>query len=119
MNQTEEVLITLGKTLQELQVEKVIWVFDTPVSNSGMMKTFCYEIAQKYNFNWDVCLEFSPDNYLIQSDKIVISSDAEVLNKCTNWFNFVSFYIDKFYDKRSNIISNIISLELKAKNNHN
>ena len=106
VNQTEEVLITLGKTLQELQVEKVVWVFDSPVSNSGMMKTFCYEIAQKYNFNWDVCLEFSPDKFLITENKIVISSDAWILDKCSSWFNLVSFYIDHFYIKTSTIISN-------------
>jgi hypothetical protein len=63
----------VGKVLQELEAEKVIWVFDTPVSNSGKMKAFWYEIAEKEGFNWNAHLENSPDKFLVQENRIICS----------------------------------------------
>lgn len=84
---TEEALITIGNTLQELQLPKVIWVFDAPISNSGKLKTFCYEIAEKHQFPWEIRLENHPDKFLIDNKGLICSSDGWVLNECRVWFN--------------------------------
>lgn len=104
VNQTEDVLLLVGKTLAELEVEKVIWIFDTPVSNSGKVKSLCYEIAQKQGFAWDIYLENSPDKYLVQENRLVCSSDAWVLNECSEWFNLGAFVIDGLSEKPDNVI---------------
>jgi hypothetical protein len=106
VNQTEKVLLLVGKVLQELEAEKVIWVFDTPVSNSGKMKAFWYEIAEKEGFNWNAHLENSPDKFLVQENRIICSSDAWVLNNCAGWFNLGAYIINKLYGaaKPDNVI---------------
>lgn len=96
VKQTGEVLITVGKVLDEIGLERVIWLFDAPVSNSGRLKTFCYEIAQQYGFKWDIYLDNAPDKFLIAENRIIASSDAWVLNGCRQWFNLSSFIINNY-----------------------
>jgi hypothetical protein len=90
---TEEALILIGKTLQQLQLQKVIWVFDAPVSNSGKLKGTCYEIAGKHHFPWEIRLENAPDKYLIANSGLICSSDAWVLDECQSWFNLGAYII--------------------------
>lgn len=97
VNQTEDVLTLVGQALQKLDTEKVIWIFDSPVSNSGRLKTLCYEIAAKHGFTWDIHLEFSPDKFLIENNRLAASSDAWVLNECSSWFNLGAHIIDDMY----------------------
>ena len=106
VNQTEKALILIGELLRSLEVEKAIWIFDTPVSNSGKLKILCYELAEQYGFSWDVYLENSPDKFLIQNDRLISSSDAWILNECTSWFNLGGFIISHLYpeNKPLNII---------------
>jgi len=108
VNQTEKALILIGELLRSLEVEKAIWIFDTPVSNSGKLKILCYELAEQYGFSWDVYLENSPDKFLIQNDRLISSSDAWILNECTSWFNLGGFIISHLYPK--NMPLNIIEI---------
>ena len=107
VNQTEDVLTTVGKTLQVLGVEKVNWIFDAPVSNSGRLKTLCYEIATKHLFPWDIYLDNAPDKFLVADNRIIVSSDAWVLNGCFAWFNLASYIINQVIagNRPTNIIN--------------
>ncbi|MFP9118998.1 DUF434 domain-containing protein [Flavobacterium sp. RNTU_13] len=104
--QTEQVLTTVGKLFLEAGAGKITWVFDKPVSNSGKMKTMCYEVAAAHNFNWDAILENSPDKYLAECNGIVCSSDAWILNECKKWFNLTANIIENH--KVQKINANII-----------
>jgi hypothetical protein len=108
VRQTEEVLSIIGNALQKLGVKQVIWIFDAPVSNSGRLKAFCYEIAKQYGFVWDVHLDNAPDKFLIDDERLIVSSDAWVLNGCHEWFNLILFIINEFINIHwaTNIISN-------------
>lgn len=103
---TEEALITIGKTLQQLQLKKVIWVFDAPVSNSGKLKGTCYEIAGEHDFPWEIRLENAPDKYLIENSGLICSSDAWVLDECKSWFNL-----------GAHIINNLTGVQIISFNN--
>jgi len=107
VRQTEDVLITIGKALHGLGVERVIWIFDAPVSNSGRIKTLCYEIATAHGFAWDVYLDNAPDKFLIAEKRLIVSSDAWVLNNCYAWFNLLSYIMNQVLDggKEMNIIT--------------
>jgi len=94
VNQTEDALLRVGNVLKQLEVARVIWIFDSPVSNSGRLKTFCYEIATQYNFSWDIHLENAPDKFLIENNRTVVTSDAWVLNNCSLWFNLGAYIIE-------------------------
>lgn len=104
VNQTEEVLQLVGETLQQLGVTKVTWIFDAPVSNSGKMKGMCYEIAEQQGFNWDAQLEMAPDKYLIDSQALVCSADAWVLDECTAWFNLGAYIIGQLSDREVRMV---------------
>lgn len=95
VEQTEAVLLLAGQTLQTLGLQKVVWVFDSPVSNSGKLKTYCYEIARQHSFPWEVMLHQHPDQYLIENKVWACSADAFVLNECTAWFNLGAFIISQ------------------------
>jgi len=94
VEQTERALVLVGGTLHQLGVKTVVWVLDAPISNSGKLKTFCYEIAERYGFSWEVLLEHSPDKFLIVDGRLVCSSDAWVLDECTSWFNLAGYIIE-------------------------
>jgi len=83
----------VGRTLQSLGLQKVVWVFDSPVSNSGKLKTYCYELAAQHDFPWEVILHQHPDQYLIENKVWACSADAFVLNECTAWFNLGAYII--------------------------
>jgi hypothetical protein len=100
---TEQALIIIGHALQQLQLQKVIWVFDAPISNSGKLKSFCYELAEKHGFPWEIILDNHPDKYLIDNKGLVCSSDGWVLNECTAWFNLGAYIIDNIKDVQSRI----------------
>jgi hypothetical protein len=102
---TEQALIIIGNTLQQLQLQKVIWVFDAPISNSGKLKSFCYELAEKHGFSWEIILDNHPDKYLIDNKGLVCSSDGWVLNECTAWFNLGAWIISNSQDVQPLIFS--------------
>jgi hypothetical protein len=101
---TEEALIIIGNTLQQLELHKVIWVFDAPVSNSGKLKALCYEIAGKHGFPWEVRLEKDPDKYLIENEGLICSSDGWVLNECKAWFNLGASIINDTPELKQSLI---------------
>ncbi|PZR12593.1 MAG: DUF434 domain-containing protein [Flavobacterium psychrophilum] len=111
VNQTETGLVMIGELFKKFDAEKVIWIFDTPVSNSGKLKVLCYEIAEKNGFKWDCYLENSPDKYLVQEPRLVCSSDAWILNECSEWFNLGACIIRTFLEENHNS-ENIIGFSI-------
>ncbi|SDF02938.1 DUF434 domain-containing protein [Chitinophaga filiformis] len=110
INQTGDVLVLIGEMLRRLEVAKAIWIFDAPISNSGKLKGFCYELAEKHQFPWEIHLENSPDKFLITGDKIVCSSDAWILDECAAWFNMGAWMINNEKDRQLNIVDTQLQL---------
>jgi len=80
----------IGDFLKEVGVTKALWLLDSPVSNSGRLKTLIGELAQKNDWNSEIQLLFSPDAVLIKGDAIVASSDSVVLDGCKIWTNLAA-----------------------------
>lgn len=93
VQQTENALLLVGNLLKE---NKVIWVFDKPVSNSGRLKTILREMAEKHDFNWSIILDNNPDTLLAESNHIVVSSDAWVLDRAEKWLNLSAYIIENY-----------------------
>jgi len=85
----------IGKFLGEISVTEAVWLLDSPVSNSGRLKALIDELAGKNQWNWQIKLLTSPDNELIKTDAIVVSSDSVVLNRCKSWVNLARAIIEK------------------------
>jgi hypothetical protein len=80
----------IGDFLKEIGVTKALWLLDSPVSNSGRLKTLIGELAQKNCWDWEIELLPSPDAKLIKTDSVVISSDSVVLDGCKSWTNLAT-----------------------------
>ena len=77
----------IGQFLREVEAGKILWLLDSPVSNSGRLKTLIYEIARKNKWDWEVELLLSPDTELKKTELIVASSDSVILDTCQRWTN--------------------------------
>jgi len=99
--QTENAIILVGNVLENLKVKSVHWYFDTPISNSGKLKTMLLEIAAKQNFDWQVTLVNNPDTVLAESEEIIVSSDAWILDECKQWFNLGALLIEEYLETKN------------------
>ncbi|MBX2826805.1 MAG: DUF434 domain-containing protein [Flavobacteriaceae bacterium] len=94
VQQTEGALQLVGDTLKELQAGNILWYFDQPVSNSGRLKTLLGELAQEKNYDWTMELDYNPDKLLAETDRVVVSSDAWVLDRAARWSNLAGALIE-------------------------
>ena len=80
----------IGEFLREIDAAKVRWLLDSPVSNSGRLKTLIGELAGKNNWNWEIELLLSPDAELVKTELIVASGDSVILDACRRWVNLAT-----------------------------
>lgn len=93
--ETVPALQLIGEFLHETGAARVLWLLDSPVSNSGMLKTLIYELAVKNNWPWDAELLPDPDKKLTASEEIIASSDGNVLDSCRKWVNLTKIIIEQ------------------------
>jgi hypothetical protein len=80
----------IGEFLIEAGVNKTLWLLDSPVSNSGRLKTLIRELAEKNRWDWEIRLSISPDAELKKADVVVATSDSVVLDECKKWTNLAA-----------------------------
>jgi hypothetical protein len=80
----------IGNFLKEIGVAQARWLLDSPVSNSGRLKTLIGELARKNNWDWEIELLFSPDAVLTKTELTVATSDSVVLDGCKRWLNLAA-----------------------------
>jgi hypothetical protein len=51
----------IGDFLAEIGVARALWLLDSPVSNSGRLKTLLSELARGHSWPWEIRLTISPD----------------------------------------------------------
>lgn len=105
VNQTYQSVELVYSFFKKSKAEKLVWVFDKPVSNSGRIKQLISSFAEENQLNWEVILENNPDKYLIEQNFPIISSDAWILDECMNWFNLIDYII-----KEEKLKINLINL---------
>jgi len=91
--ETTEAIELVGKTLESLQVRDAHWLLDRPVSNSGRLRAILYEIAEQHRWDWRVDLHYNPDNALVESPAVILSSDSIVLDGAARWFNLLAYLL--------------------------
>ncbi len=85
----------IGEFLREIGAGEALWLLDSPVSNSGRLKTLIRELAEKNAWGWEIELLLSPDAELKKTDMVVATSDSVVLDECTSWVNLATEIIKK------------------------
>lgn len=105
VNQTQKAIELVASFLHKSHAEKLIWIFDKPVSNSGRIKQMIMDFAIENNLNWNVELEFNPDKFLAENAEILVTSDAWILDLCKSWFNLIGYLIQE-----ENLSANVIKM---------
>jgi hypothetical protein len=85
----------IGEFLKEVGVMKALWLLDSPVSNSGRLKTLIRELADQNDWDWEIELLLSPDAELKKTDLVVASSDSIILDGCRRWVNLATQIIEQ------------------------
>ena len=85
----------IGESLQETGLSKALWLLDSPVSNSGRLKTLIGELAAKNKWDWRIELLLSPDYELMKTEEIIVTSDSVVLDGCKKWVNLAAEIINR------------------------
>ena len=80
----------IGKFLTEIRVAQVLWLLDSPVSNSGRLRTLFMQVARENNWPWEVRLTISPDAELSKMDTLIVSTDSVILDACQKWTNLAA-----------------------------
>jgi len=97
VEETSIALELIGKQLVALGAAEVKWLFDAPVSNSGRLRGFMYELAEKSQFTWNIELVNNPDKELAkQQDAIIVSADGWILDRSQRWCNLNKYLIQNF-----------------------
>jgi len=95
VHETIPAIKLIAEALSEINIAGALWLFDSPVSNSGKLKTIIYELIEENNWPWDVELLGNPDKKLIETNIIIASSDSDVLDRCGRWTNLTRWVIQQ------------------------
>ncbi len=90
VEETVPALHLIGNFLCGLRVRQALWLLDSPVSNSGRLKTLITELACQNNWPWEIRLTISPDAELGKTDIAVVTTDSVILDACSRWTNLAA-----------------------------
>jgi hypothetical protein len=94
VSETIPAIELIGRFLERAGISSVQWLLDSPVSNSGRLKTLMNERARENKWPWTVELVISPDALLAKTEQIIATSDSVVLDKCGRWINLARCIIE-------------------------
>ncbi|WP_199534012.1 DUF434 domain-containing protein [Romboutsia weinsteinii] len=103
IDKTEEALRIIGEFLNSHEAKEVKFYLDSPVSNSGKLKSKILEYSSMYNFKTEVELVNNADVVLERLGRVV-SSDSAIIDNCISYFNLNKSIINE-YIKEARIIN--------------
>ena len=95
VEETERAILLAGEALERLEPSSVLWLLDSPVSNSGRLAARVREVAAARGWPWEVRVEFNPDRDIVNSDLVAVTSDSNVLDGVSRWFNLSAHLIEE------------------------
>lgn len=90
VTETIPALTLIGNFLKNYELKEALWLLDSPVSNSGRLKTIMGKLAADNGWNWAIELSLNPDAQLVKYDYPIVSTDGIVLDACKNWVNLAA-----------------------------
>lgn len=87
VTETTPALELIGRVLSEAKVTEMLWLLDSPVSNSGRLRKSMMELAARHGWPWDVQLVPSPDRELQKTLAIAATTDSAILDACSRWID--------------------------------
>jgi len=87
VEETERAVLLAGEVLSALRPASALWLFDSPVSNSGRLAERVRAHASQHGWPWEVRAEFNPDRSIVNSERLAVTSDSNVLDHTPRWLN--------------------------------
>ncbi len=87
VNETIPAIKMIGQVLTELNLQKAVWYLDSPVSNSGRLKTIIRSLFQNCPIENEIQLVPNPDKELAAAEHCIATSDSVILDQCKQWLN--------------------------------
>lgn len=94
VEETERAVTLAGEVLFELRPASVLWLFDSPVSNSGRLAERVRTLASEHGWPWQVRAEFNPDRTIANSPNLAVTTDSNVIDHATHWLNLFRIIIE-------------------------
>ena len=94
IDKTDTALNLIGKILRECKCAMSTVLLDSPVSNSGRLKSKILGLSEQWGLPVEV--ELVPNVDVILSDKEVVTGDSIILDACRSWFNLSRKIIEDY-----------------------
>ena len=92
--ETRPAIEAIGALLDKVGVADVLWLLDSPVSNSGRLGATLRQIAGARGWPWRVELLFNPDRALRETSAIVATADGPILDNAAHWANLARAVVE-------------------------
>jgi hypothetical protein len=95
VQETHAALKAIGDYLTALGVSEVVFLIDTPVSNSARLASRIRALAQEHNWPWGATLDANVDTTLRRTPDVVATSDSAILDRVTHWFDLAGAVVQQ------------------------
>jgi len=95
VSETERAVLLAGEALAALGPASVLWLLDRPVSNSGRLAQRVRELADARGWPWQVEAVFNPDRSIVESGRVAVTSDSNVIDLATAWVNLSRLVVER------------------------
>jgi hypothetical protein len=95
VEETERAILLAGEVLASLAPASVLWLLDRPVSNSGRLAARVREMASARGWPWEVETEFNPDRVILNSGRVAVTSDSNILEGVARWLNLARLVVER------------------------
>ncbi|MFL6286682.1 MAG: DUF434 domain-containing protein [Pyrinomonadaceae bacterium] len=95
VEETERAVTLAGELISTMRPASVLWLFDSPVSNSGRLAERVRAVARERGWPWEVRAEFNPDRSIVNSERLAVTSDSNVLDGAARWLNLARLVIER------------------------
>jgi hypothetical protein len=95
VEETERAVLLAGEVLSSLRPASALWLFDSPVSNSGRLAERVRTLASERGWPWEVRAEFNPDRVIVNSERLAVTSDSNVLDGVARWLNLSRLVVER------------------------
>ena len=94
IDKTDTAIVLIRDKLKSMNVSGAVFYLDSPVSNTGRLKTRIFELLNDCGYTLSVELVNNVDK-LLKDKAYVVTSDAIILNECVSWINLASDIISE------------------------
>ncbi|PRP90539.1 hypothetical protein ENSA5_63420 [Enhygromyxa salina] len=88
--QTRAACEAIGDHIAALAPASVLWLLDSPVSNSGRLKVALAELAEDRGWDWGIELDHNPDRRLARFEGVSATADAWILDQARARYDLAS-----------------------------